>query len=150
MDFELLHPDHGGYDGNDSSCVLRVNAGAASLLLPGDIEAGVERRLAATSGAALASDVLVAAHHGSATSTSAVFLDAVAPSLVLYSAGYRNRFGFPAEEVQARVAARGIRRLDTADSGALELTLQPSGEIVGPTRYRQIADRIWRHRPVRR
>jgi len=149
VELALLHPDHGGYAGNDSSCVLRVRAGRASLLLTGDIEAGVERRLVDLEGPDLAADVLVAAHHGSATSTSAAFLDAVAPALVLYSSGYANRFGFPSAEVQARVAARDIRWLDTADSGALELTLRPSGAIVGPARHRFVAERTWRHHPVR-
>ena len=147
VELALLHPDGDGYDGNDSSCVLRVRTGRASLLLTGDIEAGVESRLVDLDGSGLTADILVAAHHGSATSTSAAFLDAVAPDLVLYSSGYANRFGFPAEEVQTRVAARGIRWLDTADSGALELMLRPSGEIIGPTRYRKIAGRVWRHQP---
>jgi len=143
----LLYPADETEDGNDSSCVLQVRSGRASLLLPGDIGAAVERRLVARAGPALQSDVLVAAHHGSATSTSASFLDAVRPRMVLYSSGYANRFRFPAAAVQKRVAGRGIAALDTARAGAIELTLRPSGEIIGPVLHRQRADRLWRHHP---
>jgi len=147
VELSMLHPDRSGYEGNDSSCVLRVRTGSASVLLTGDIAARVERALAEVPGQTIASSVLVAAHHGSATSTSAAFLDAVRPSLVLGSSGYANRFGFPAEAVRARVAARGIDWHDTADLGGIELSLMPSGEILGPIGYRQSADRLWRHQP---
>jgi competence protein ComEC len=147
VELSMLHPDRSGYEGNDSSCVLRVRTGTASVLLPGDIAARVERALADAPGQTIASSVLVAAHHGSATSTSAAFLDAVRPRLVLGSSGYANRFGFPAEAVRARVAARGIDWHDTADLGGIELRLMPSGEILGPVGHRRTADRLWRHQP---
>ncbi len=97
VDFAMLHPKGGAEEGNDASCVLRISTAVASALLPGDIEQVVERRLAAELGSGLGSDVLIAAHHGSATSSSSAFLAAVDPRWVLYAAGYANRFGFPAE-----------------------------------------------------
>jgi competence protein ComEC len=115
--------------------------------LTGDIEARVERRLARELGSALASDVLVAGHHGSATSTHPEFLDAVAPGLVLYASGYANQFGFPVEEVRERVAAKGIPALDTGLVGAVELRLGPDGAIEGPRSWRERAGRLWTHRP---
>ena len=96
-------------------------------------------------GSRLASDVLVAGHHGSATSTSARFLDAVAPRLVLYASGYANHFGFPTKEVRDRVAARAIPALDTGITGAIELRLGADGALHGPWTWRQRSRRVWTH-----
>jgi competence protein ComEC len=70
-----------------------VSTKGASILLTGDVTKAVEGELAARASADLRSTILVAAHHGSDTSTGSVFLEAVAPRFVLYAAGYRNRFG---------------------------------------------------------
>ena len=79
------------------SCVLRVaGAPARSVLLTGDIEREQEAALVAAHGAALRSDVLLVPHHGSQTSSTAAFLDAVQPRVAVFQAGYRNRFGHPA------------------------------------------------------
>ncbi|HEY2929716.1 ComEC/Rec2 family competence protein, partial [Piscinibacter sp.] len=79
------------------SCVLRVSsAGSGSVLLTGDIEREQEAALVALLGDALKSDVLVVPHHGSKTSSTAAFLDAVQPRDAVFQAGYRNRFGHPA------------------------------------------------------
>ena len=135
-------------EGNDRSCVLRVEAGGRSVLLPGDIGKGVEEQLVQGLGSALKSDVLIAGHHGSATSTGAAFLDAVAPGLVLYAAGYANRFGFPAREVRERVASRALPSLNTGIGGAIELRLGADGTIRGPWAWRERAVRLWTHRPA--
>ena len=76
---------------------------------------GLESALAAMN----ASDVLVAPHHGSRTSSSAVFLDAVQPALVLVQSGYRNAFGHPAPVVLARYAERRLRVLASPACGAI-------------------------------
>ena len=144
--FRFVHPADAGFSGNDASCVLRVETGGRSVLLTGDIQARVERRLARESGDALASDVLIAGHHGSATSTHPDFLDAVAPGLVLFASGYANHFGFPVAEVRERVSARGIPALDTGLVGAIELRLGPNGAIEGPWTWRERAGRFWTHR----
>jgi competence protein ComEC len=151
--FRFLYPDAealaSGLEGNNASCVLRVEAGGRSLLFTGDITAGVERRLVEALGDGLASDVLVAGHHGSATSTSAELLDAVSPTWVLFAVGYANPFGFPAAEVQGRVRARGIATRDTAVDGAVTLHLGPDGALAGPWTWREQARRPWTHRPPR-
>ncbi len=134
--------------GNDASCVLRVETGGHAILLTGDISQRIESRLVADLGKGMASTVLVAGHHGSATSTGATFLDTVAPGLVLYASGYANPFRFPSPEVQARVAARGIPALDTAETGAIELRLSPDGSLVGPATWRTRARRLWTHVPA--
>ncbi|MEA3275936.1 MAG: DNA internalization-related competence protein ComEC/Rec2 [Pseudomonadota bacterium] len=142
--FELLHPSQSGLEGNDSSCVLRVDTGGASLLLPGDIEGGVERELAAARAADLKSSILVAAHHGSAGSSTSPFLEAVSPRFVLYATGFADRFGFPASAVRARVSALGAAELDTASAGAIQFRLRVDG-IEGPFAYRREARRLWSH-----
>ena len=125
--FEVLHPAVS--DGapaaraahaNATSCVLRIatqGAEPAVALLAGDIEQAQE--LALVAGAApLAADLLLVPHHGSNTSSSAPFLDAVRPRTALVQAGYRNRFGHPAPEVLGRYQERQIRVVESARCGA--------------------------------
>jgi len=66
----------------------------------------------------LKADVLLVPHHGSKTSSSAAFLDAVQPQIALVQAGYRNRFGHPADPVLVRYAERHIRVVDSPHCGA--------------------------------
>ncbi len=103
---------------NARSCVLRIQdaAGRAALLV-GDIERAQEAELVA-SGADLAADWLLVPHHGSKTSSSPAFLDAVRPRLGLVQAGWRNRFGHPAPEVVQRYQERGIALAQTPLCGA--------------------------------
>ncbi|HHB11700.1 MAG TPA: DNA internalization-related competence protein ComEC/Rec2 [Chromatiales bacterium] len=124
--FTFVHPPSGWEaDENDAACVLRVSASMGALLLASDIEAAAEARLARLPG--ITAEVLQVPHHGSLSSSSPAFLDAVAPRIALVSAGYRNRWGFPRPEVVARYAARGIRLLDTAGSGAITVGQTPEG-----------------------
>ena len=121
--FDVLRPQRDDYTrtlkSNAMSCVLRVAAGGRSLLLTGDIERDQEAALVGAVGsAALRSDVLIAPHHGSKTSSSEAFLDAVQPRVAVFQAGYRNRFGHPAPEVMARYRERGIRAEVTPGCGA--------------------------------
>ncbi|NKN32091.1 DNA internalization-related competence protein ComEC/Rec2 [Marichromatium bheemlicum] len=144
--FRFLHPVTGGGSGNDASCVLRIEVGDVSVLLTGDIGAAVERQLVERHGAALRSTVLVLAHHGSASSSSATLLEAVAPELALVASGYANHYGFPAEVVCARLIARDIETRGTAHEGALRLRLEAEGVALEPG-WRARHDRLWRHRP---
>ncbi|MFR8716648.1 MAG: ComEC/Rec2 family competence protein [Faecalibacterium prausnitzii] len=84
-------------DTNDTSIVLRIDYGATSFLLTGDMEADAERDLV-NSGANLKVDVLQVGHHGSSTSTSYVFLNAVLPEMGIISCGVNNKYGHPHEE----------------------------------------------------
>ncbi|MFN2148924.1 MAG: hypothetical protein ACK2T2_11070, partial [Anaerolineales bacterium] len=67
------------------------------------------------------------------------------PRFVLYSSGYANRFGFPADEVRERVGASGAVQLDTASTGAISFQLDANG-IEGPRMYRREHERLWSHR----
>jgi competence protein ComEC len=123
VQFELLHPLPGdewqARKPNAISCVLRVSdALGRSVLLTGDIEAAQEAALVQRSGPALGSDILIVPHHGSRTSSTAAFLQAVQPAIAVVQAGYRSRFGHPAADVMARYAALGIPVVRTDRCGA--------------------------------
>jgi competence protein ComEC len=126
VQFEVLHPRAEDYErplkSNAMSCVIKVSGAQGTLLLAGDIERQQEAELLATSPEALRSDVLLVPHHGSRTSSTAAFLDAVAPKVAIVQAGYRNRFGHPVAEVVERLEARGTRIETSAACGAWQWT----------------------------
>jgi competence protein ComEC len=131
VDFEFLHPQLAEYNdpsekGNDRSCVLKVVSRYGSVLLPGDIEKRGEAELA-QAGAELRADVVVAPHHGSRTSSTPAFVEAAAPGAVVYSVGYRNRFGHPHPLVSARYRQVGARALRTDLDGAVLIDMKPAG-----------------------
>ncbi len=102
-------------DANAASIVARLTHGDVSFLLTGDIERSAEIRLA-SSDANLLSTVFKAPHHGSATSSTATFIQAVNPTAVVVAAGTQNRYGHPDEEVMARLnRAVGVDRVFRTD-----------------------------------
>lgn len=126
--FRILHPAAGDYarparNTNSLSCVLRIENDAGSMLLTGDIEAPEEQALlrAADAKEALATTVLLAAHHGSRSSTTVPFLAAVAPRDVIFSAAYRDRFRHPHPEVLERIGASTAWRTDRDGAVRVEL-----------------------------
>ena len=142
--FEALSPETGGpYAGNNGSCLLRISGAGGSVLLTGDLEAEEERRLVATAVAGLQADVIQVPHHGSDTSSTEEFIHAVSPRVALISAGFRNRFGFPHSVVLARYRRTGARTFNTANSGALTVTLAPESGISVPTEFRLQQRRLW-------
>jgi competence protein ComEC len=98
--------------GNNDSLVFRITYGSRSFLLTGDMERGIESKLL-SSGANLHADVLKVGHHGSRTSSTERFLEAVSPSVALISAGYENSFGHPHPDVLGRLSARHAAILRT-------------------------------------
>jgi len=132
--FEILAPTGDEMrSSNDWSCVLRVSSADSALLLTGDLSDKYEQKLLAEYPKdRLSASILVAGHHGSRFSTDSVFLEEVDPEWVLFSAGHRNRFGFPHRDVIERVEAQGVNHLNTACEGAIqvrfgsaELNIQP-------------------------
>ena len=146
VDFQVLHPEPADYEikarPNAMSCVLRISNGERSALLVGDIEQPQEARLVAAK-APLKADVLLVPHHGSKTSSSAAFLEAVRPSFALVQAGYRNRFGHPAAPVLERYRQRHITVIDSPHCGAMQWT---SADPAHATCHRANAMRYWHHR----
>ncbi|CUS05161.2 putative Competence protein ComEC [Candidatus Promineifilum breve] len=108
-------------DDNEASVVARLTYGELSLLLTGDAEEAAEAGLL-DSHTPLASVILKAGHHGADTSSSAAFLQAVAPQIVIISAGRENRYGHPHPAMLARAAAIGATVLRTDEYGTLEVT----------------------------
>jgi competence protein ComEC len=152
VSFDMLNPPaaapSGGRRENNRSCVLRVQARGQRLLLTGDIEAGAERALIRRLGGELAAEVLVVPHHGSKTSSTAAFVEAVSPRLALFPVGYRNRYGFPKAAVVERYRQRGVQLWDSASNGAIELALG-AGPVQGTIQgYRQQAARYWHDQPA--
>jgi competence protein ComEC len=145
VSFEFLHPQPADYNDsgakdNDRSCVLRVVSPYGSLFLPGDIEKRTESRLMQSSGN-LRTDILIAPHHGSRTSSTPEFVHAVAPGLTVFSVGYRNRFGHPHPAVSARYRQAGSRTLRTDLSGALLIGMNPAG--IGVQSWREVDRKYW-------
>lgn len=107
---------------NNTSVVIKVVYGEQSLLLTGDIEGRVESKLV-LAGLDINSDFLKIAHHGSKTSSTREFLDAVSPAIAFISAGTKNRYGHPTQEVLNRLENDDIKYYRTDLSGTIELTL---------------------------
>jgi len=108
---------------NDASLVLLVTVGERRILLPADIEASAEAWLV-ESGRALAADALVVPHHGSRTSSTAAFVEAVAPAVAIVSVGANNTFGHPVPEVLERYEGAAVLRTDLHGN----VTLSSDGE----------------------
>lgn len=147
--FDVLHPKASDYDTparpNAMSCVLRISNGHRTALLAGDIEQAQEARLV-NDGANIKADVLLVPHHGSKTSSSAAFLDAVAPQVAIVQSGYRNRFGHPTAVVVARYQERGIAVVDSPHCGAFNWQSDSGEPDLLHACLRLQAPRYWQHR----
>lgn len=143
--FEMLWPLP-GVDGlphwkNNASCVLRIATSGGSLLLTGDIEAAAEQHLLEAIPEQLQVDVVQVPHHGSKTSSTEPFVVAMAPHHAVFSTGYLNRWGFPAQEVADRYQEHGALLYNTAQDGAVRVKLEGQGvQIEG---WRQRGRRYW-------
>jgi competence protein ComEC len=147
VDFSILHPYTGDAgDGNDGSCILKVAAPGGRLLLPGDVEETGEADVLLREKESLRAEVLVVAHHGGRSSSSAAFLEAVSPRIALLGVGHRNRYRFPHADVLRRLADRGVEIFDTARHGAISLRFDAGVGILGPRLERVQSRRIWRSR----
>ena len=122
-------------DPNEASTVARIEYRSSSFLLTGDAEDAEEAWLLHHARGDLAADVLKVAHHGSSTSSSDRFLEAVNPSLAVISVGADNLYGHPSADVLAGLSRVGARTLRTDQAGTivvrtdgLRMTVQASGE----------------------
>lgn len=139
--FTILAPQQAFVSENDNSCVLKIQSKHGTALLTGDIEAAAESWLVETYGEALKADVLVAPHHGSKTSSTAGFLQAVQPGYVLIPAGYRNQFGHPHKDVLARYRQVHALWLNSADSGAIVVNVK--NNVFAVQGMRQTESKYW-------
>ena len=148
VSFEFLHPPaFFPYLANESSCVLRIEAGGQVALLTGDIGKQIEYRLVKEQAAKIDADLLLVPHHGSETSSSAEFLDVVSPSVALIASGADNRFGHPRQSVLDRYQQRGIELATSPRHGLMSTRMNINGLEWREIR-RQDAARYW-HVPQR-
>lgn len=128
-------------DGNQASCVLRVEAAGERLLLTGDIDERAERALL-DSGLDLRADWLLVPHHGSRSSSSPAFLQAVAPRAALISRGAHNAFGHPHASVLERYQALPATLYDSVERGAVRVRLGAFAQGLGLRQQK----RFWREK----
>ena len=109
------------HDPNLASVVLAVEFGQVRWLFTGDAEAAEEDWLVQRwgGGGELSASILKSGHHGSKTSSTDAFLDAVHPRLALVSVGAGNTYGLPSPLVMDRYQQRGIQTLRTDEVGAI-------------------------------
>ena len=124
-DITVLHADNKAEDENNRSIAIRIDYGKTSVIITGDCEADAELEMV-NSKYDLEADVLVAGHHGSTSSNTAKFLEAVEPSYVLISSGEGNSYGHPTSDTLDNIkkAEAEIYRTDTQN----EVTLYSDGK----------------------
>jgi competence protein ComEC len=145
--FEMVYPDYASYENanlkdNDRSCVLKVTSQFGSLLLTGDIEAKAEGVLLEAQSNLLKSDVLIAPHHGSKTSSTPDFVATVEPAITIFTVGYLNRFGHPKAQIVDRYEAINSRIYRSDQDGAVLLDFTEKQGIT-IQRWRQQAKHYW-------
>lgn len=138
--FALLVSQETPADKNDSSCVYQLTVNGWQFLLPGDISRRQEAALLKQY-PQLKTDVLILAHHGSNTSSSLPFLHQVNPIIALNSNGRFNHYRHPAKAVQQRLALLSIPLLNTAEQGAI--TVSVSAEKLDIHSYRPQRLPLW-------
>lgn len=138
---DVLYPDQdiSQESANNRSCVLMLELKGKRFLFMGDLEGQAEKRFVALYGHSLKADVLIAGHHGSRNATSMALLKAVRPEIVVFSAGYRNRFGHPHGSTLERVKRFNARAYSTSESGALVFDLRDESMQISEMRARRRA-----------
>ncbi len=144
VDFRVLRPPAPvTIHGNDAGCVVLVTGSGGRLLFPADTSSKVESDIARAvpPGPPL---MLVVPHHGSKTSSSAAYLEALQPRIAVVSTGYLNGYHRPAPSILARYATLRIPLLNTPATGAMRLRFPAGGSpyVLAEERRRQA--RYWR------
>ena len=121
-------------DTNDTSLVLRIDYGSTSFLLTGDMEKTAETDLV-NSGANLRANVLQVGHHGSSTSTSYLFLNAVLPEMGVISCGVNNKYGHPHEETLSILRDAGVDVYRTDLQGTITIGSDGQNYTVGTEHF---------------
>lgn len=127
---------------NNKSCVLLIRYEDQTILLPGDIETRVEQQLLHGGLVPANLTLLLAAHHGSRTSSGAAFVRYTKPQFVIYSAGYRSQHGHPHPQVRRRFQAVNSREFNTAEAGAIIFVWDADNRPV-IYEYRKLQQRYW-------
>lgn len=146
VEFEFLHPAARSYTRrNNHGCVLMVSAKGGRLLIAADIEQEVETDLIRNNVDQLQAEVLIVPHHGSKTSSSQAFVDAVSPQIALIPVGYRNRYHHPVAEVVARYRALGATVHYSGHVGAVKISFDANNGVMLTEEYRSDQRKYWNH-----
>jgi competence protein ComEC len=131
MSFLVLNPgvDDKIKDANDSSIVLRTEYGPTSFMFMGDAEKQAENRIIA-SGLPMQATILKVGHHGSSTSSSPAFLQAVQPKVAIYSAGLNNKYGHPSKTTITNLTNSGAQIYGTIASGTVTISADSQGYTI--------------------
>jgi len=140
---EALSPVSLTMNNNNNSCVLRISDGTTALLLTGDIEKKQEKSLVNQLGKQLSSDILIAPHHGSRHSSSVTFIEMVEPQWVVFSAGFMNHWGFPAEEAVNRYQNQDVKMVNSGQSGLIRF--QITTQAIKMETFREDLAPYWYH-----
>lgn len=147
VEFEILYPELDSYQydylkDNDKSCVLKISSLSGNVLLTGDVEKRGEYQMLGSEARLLKSDVLVAPHHGSKTSSSAAFVQAVSPQWVVFTNGYRNHFGHPKQAIVQRYVNQGVQVLRSDYDGAIVFDFKKN-QAIKVLKWRKVEKRYW-------
>lgn len=156
VNFAILHPEASAYDDakvktNNLGCTLKITSADGTILMTADIEKISEQQLLARykdQPNTLKADVMVVPHHGSKTSSTVAFIEAVSPEMALVPVGYRSRFRHPNAAVLERYAAQGIPIYRTDFLGAITIKFAQGAAPV-LTSYREEHMRYWLDPPLR-
>lgn len=123
--------DTSGGDLHGNSVALTIDFGDVTYLTTGDAERAAEERMIEERGDELDADVYQAGHHGSATSSTPAFMDAVDPKIAVISSGFDSQYGHPDDEVLERFADHGVETYWTGVHGDVVVTTD--GESIDVT-----------------
>ena len=133
FEMQTIHPRNDiCVEANEGSITLRLKGLGHSAVLTGDLTVKGEKEIMKTD-AYLKSDVLKLGHHGSKTSSSVPFLNAVNPSYALIPSGKNNRFRHPSKEVVQRLDSLSIPYINTAERGSISITFSEDTTIIQTT-----------------
>lgn len=142
VNFSMIFPEKNTIlKGNNASCVLKINYGNQSILLPGDIEKAAQLEMLKDD-ELKAVTILIAPHHGSKTSYQETWMNIIHPQHVIFAIGYNNKFYFPHTMILEKYRELGSQLWNTADCGQIEFELfksQPPHIIC----HRKEHARIW-------
>lgn len=137
---------------NNYSAIMKVTLGEIDILMTGDAETAVEKELL-QSGKDISAEILKVGHHGSKTSTSNKFLDAVNPEYALISCAVRNKHKHPTETTMEKLESREIIVYRTDECGTVVLTITPTdvtfncepGDYLSGTELKEkVRDELWK------
>lgn len=118
IEFTVLSDGSKYDDANNSSLCLKMELGESTFIFTGDAEKVVEYDIL-SSGVSVDAEVYKCGHHGSSTSNSDAFLNAVSPELAIISCGLDNSYGHPHVETIEALLDRNITSYRTDVDGTI-------------------------------